>query len=101
MENTVNYAALIMRYSGSGQWDRSLDAAKEWLSKDPESAAAFRAARAFEDLGSDRLWPSLRPPQLCCGRQLHEMPAHRSHIAPNGEAGRNHSRVDATVAEYR
>ncbi len=44
LENTVNYAALIMRYSGSGQWDRSLDAAKEWLSKDPESPAAFRAA---------------------------------------------------------
>jgi tetratricopeptide (TPR) repeat protein len=40
----MNHAQLIQKFSSSGQWDRTLDAAREWLAADPENAAAHRAA---------------------------------------------------------
>ncbi len=35
---------LILRFSGSGQWDRMLETAREWLAGDPESVRAHMAA---------------------------------------------------------
>ena len=42
--NTPNYAILLSRFSSSGQWDRVLDTAREWLSLNPENIPAHLAA---------------------------------------------------------
>lgn len=39
-----NFRLLISRFSGSGQWDRVLETAREWLAVDPENARAHLAA---------------------------------------------------------
>ena len=39
-----NYATLIARFLGSGQSERALAAAREWLAVEPENPAAHRAA---------------------------------------------------------
>ncbi len=39
-----NYATLVSRFSTSGQWDRVLDMAQQWLSRDPENIRAHLAA---------------------------------------------------------
>lgn len=47
-----NYAVLISRFAGSGQWDRSLETAREWLAADPENIEAHMAAgQALLNLG--------------------------------------------------
>jgi tetratricopeptide (TPR) repeat protein len=35
---------LLSRFSGSGQWDRALETAREWLAVDPENSRAHMAA---------------------------------------------------------
>jgi tetratricopeptide (TPR) repeat protein len=42
--NAPNYRVLISRFSASGQWDRVLDTAREWIATDPENARAHLAA---------------------------------------------------------
>jgi hypothetical protein len=42
--DTSNYAVLISRFTSSGQWDRVLETAREWLSKDAENVTAHMAA---------------------------------------------------------
>ena len=44
MKNTPNYKLLVVRYNESGQWERSLATARDWLAADPENAGAHRAA---------------------------------------------------------
>ena len=39
-----NYAILTNRFLSSNQWDRALEAAREWLAQDPENARAHVAA---------------------------------------------------------
>jgi tetratricopeptide (TPR) repeat protein len=39
-----NYGILAQRFMSSKQWDRSLDTALEWLSKEPENLRAHRVA---------------------------------------------------------
>ena len=39
-----HYAMLLSRLTSSGQWDRALDTAQEWLAKDPEKVRAHMAA---------------------------------------------------------
>jgi len=43
-QNAPNYRILVARYTSSGQWDRSLETAQEWLSVEPESIEAHLAA---------------------------------------------------------
>jgi tetratricopeptide (TPR) repeat protein len=42
--NAPNYRMLISRFSGSGQWDRTLETAQEWLATDPANSRAHLAA---------------------------------------------------------
>jgi Flp pilus assembly protein TadD len=42
--NAPNYRMLISRFSGSGQWDRTLETAREWLASDPANSRAHLAA---------------------------------------------------------
>jgi len=42
--NAPNYRMLLSRFSGSGQWERALETAREWLAVDPENARAHMAA---------------------------------------------------------
>lgn len=39
-----NYQILLSRFTSSGQWDRVLETAREWLSHDPEETAAHMGA---------------------------------------------------------
>jgi len=49
--NAPNFPLLISRFSGSSQWDRVLETAREWLSADPENSRAHLAAgQAFLNL---------------------------------------------------
>jgi Flp pilus assembly protein TadD len=43
-QNAPNYPILIARFTSSGQWDRVLETAREWLSVEPENTAAHMAA---------------------------------------------------------
>jgi len=43
-QNAPNYRILAARYTSSGQWDRSLETAREWLSVEPENIEAHLAA---------------------------------------------------------
>jgi len=43
-QNAPNYRILVARYTSSGQWDRSLETAREWLSVEPENIEAHLAA---------------------------------------------------------
>jgi tetratricopeptide (TPR) repeat protein len=42
--NAPNYRILISRFSASGQWDRVLETARDWVAADPENARAHLAA---------------------------------------------------------
>jgi tetratricopeptide (TPR) repeat protein len=42
--NVPNYRILIERFSSSGQWERTLETAREWLSVEPENSEAHMAA---------------------------------------------------------
>jgi tetratricopeptide (TPR) repeat protein len=42
--NAPNYRILISRFSASGQWDRVLETARDWIAADPENARAHLAA---------------------------------------------------------
>ncbi len=42
--NAPNFSLLISRFSGSGQWERVLDTAREWLEADPQNSRAHLAA---------------------------------------------------------
>jgi tetratricopeptide (TPR) repeat protein len=42
--NVPNYRILTARFASSGQWDRTLETAREWLSVEPENIEAHRAA---------------------------------------------------------
>ncbi len=47
-----DHRLLFARYSGSGQWDRALAAARDWLAAEPENFQAHRgAAQALINLG--------------------------------------------------
>jgi tetratricopeptide (TPR) repeat protein len=39
-----NHAVLVARFTSSGQWDRVLDTAREWLAQNPENSRAHLAA---------------------------------------------------------
>lgn len=43
-QNRPNFQLLISRYRGSGQWERTLSTAQEWLETEPENASAHIAA---------------------------------------------------------
>src|SRR5438045_3451059 len=43
-DNTTKYMTLLYRFTSSGQWDRALDTAREWLAADPESSRAHIVA---------------------------------------------------------
>jgi tetratricopeptide (TPR) repeat protein len=42
--NAPDYRMLIMRFMDSGQWDRALESAREWLSVDPHNSRAHLTA---------------------------------------------------------
>ena len=44
MANVPNYRTLIARYTSSGQWERTLETAREWLAVEPENTEAHMAA---------------------------------------------------------
>jgi Flp pilus assembly protein TadD len=43
-QNAPSYRILVARFTSSGQWDRALETAREWLSVEPESIEAHLAA---------------------------------------------------------
>jgi Flp pilus assembly protein TadD len=43
-QNAPSYRILVARYTSSGQWDRALETASEWLSVEPENIEAHLAA---------------------------------------------------------
>jgi tetratricopeptide (TPR) repeat protein len=48
----MNYAQLTQNFAGSGQWDRMVEAARDWVGAEPENPAAHRAlAQALVNLG--------------------------------------------------
>jgi Flp pilus assembly protein TadD len=48
MATVPNYRTLLARYASSGQWDRAVDSAREWLSLEPENIDAhFGAGQAL------------------------------------------------------
>jgi Flp pilus assembly protein TadD len=49
-----NYELLVTRYAGSGQWDRALEASREWLTSEPDSPRAhLGAGQALVNLDRD------------------------------------------------
>jgi Flp pilus assembly protein TadD len=42
--NAPDYRMLLLRFTTSGQWDRALETARDWLAVDPENARAHLAA---------------------------------------------------------
>jgi len=42
-QNVPNYRILVARFTSSGQWDRALETAREWLSVEPENKDAHMA----------------------------------------------------------
>lgn len=44
MANVPNYRTLIARFNASGQWDRTVETAREWLSIEPSNVEAHMAA---------------------------------------------------------
>jgi Flp pilus assembly protein TadD len=42
-QNAPNYRILVARYTSSGQWDRAVETAVEWLSTEPENIEAHLA----------------------------------------------------------
>src|ERR1700744_4435851 len=42
--NAPNFRLLISRFTASGQWERALDTAREWIAADPENSRAHLAA---------------------------------------------------------
>lgn len=49
--DTPNYSILASRFTSSGQWDRALETAREWLAQDPQNTNAhMTAGRALLNL---------------------------------------------------
>lgn len=82
-----NYRVLIARFASSGQWERTLETAREWLSVEPENIDAhYAAGRSL--VNSDRHAEAERHVNLVLAAKPGHGPSHRLMAEIHFAAGR-------------